>query len=288
MRGGVGIALALAALVTLPLVGCTALPGEPHNPIRIEQPWGIATGKTEAETRSLVDLVNESRALLGRLETFEERPLRIHWADRLPESTSGLNATGPFGLHYVLIERGQEDALETVAHELVHHYLGDAFDGLPAVLEEGICVVLAAEAIGSQATLENRVLMAAVNYLQNYDLKIRGAGGREMLLFVLQDVPSFEVVLGLSKRELFSSDPQEKIVYYGVGATLVAAIGVERLFAVVERERELDPQRILELAGLVPLTQESLLRVFAGALGYAVDSDDAALTITISGEGSDS
>ena len=128
--------------------------------------------------------------------------------------------------------------------------------------------------------------MAATSYLDKFDLKVRGKEAKSWLPYVVQAVPDIFEALTLDSNELYVSGTRGKDAFYGLGATLVFAIGADRLLGAIEELLDdggtiLTPQQVLKMAGLDPLNQIALTKAFAKAIGESNIENDTVLVLTI-------
>lgn len=278
---------ALPVLFVLGLVACRAYPSEPRNAVRIERAWGVATAANEEDALALADVVERARPFLARLPGFSDRPLRIHvYPDELPLHWSGLTVTDRHGDSWVAVERSGPFFEAAVVHELGHFYLHDVLDRLPPVMEEGFCSAFATRFRPAAEYKTQRILVAAVSYLDRFVLRVEGAEARASLAYLVQDVPPIAEALRTESNALPFLDRRVAEAYYGIGFVVADAIGAEGLAALEARRAELGLETIpvpwiLDAAGLEPLTQHNLRRAFARAIGQPDLPESERITITL-------
>lgn len=267
-------------------VACRSLPAEPKNAVRVARTWGVATAERAEDARELADRVEAARPFLAALPGFEDRPLRIHvFPGTLPLHWSGMTVHDDRGDAWIAVERPSEYFSVVVVHELVHFYLHEILQRLPPVVAEGFCEVFALQHCPTPEYKTQRILVAAVSYLDRFVLEIEGPGARARLPYLVQDVPPIAVALEADADDLPLLSQRISEAYYGIGCVVADALGVEGLAALEARRAEAGLETIpvswiLREAGLEPLTQDNLRVAIARTIGQP-RAAAGTLTITL-------
>lgn len=178
----------------------------------------------------------------------------------------------------------------TLAHEAVHFWLGEGWDALPPIVEEGLCDMLA-DALLGRSNVASRARKLVVLHTWNeggFRLPLRywieGSGPRDLLDSITITVSSSDLLLeipsvddALAGEAIVPWDAAEASLRHwqvSLGELLARRIGVRALRDLCERARvqrleRVPPQWILAAAGVSPGDKNAWRRAFA-----VLDGDD--------------
>lgn len=282
--------LALGILLCgLCTVSCTTLPFEPDSPVLAEHEWGTAGGQSPEEVSDLANIVESVLPLFREMRGFVDSPLRIHLVEHVGVGQrDGLTVEMPFLGQWVSVRRGSPVVPFVVAHEMAHFYFQDYQDLFPAVLEEGVCDLLATEIYTDNGAGRTQIAIAMVSYLEHVKIEMIGVQSKVRAAQLLLDVPSIEELLDYEGDDLLDINGDVAALrVYGIGRMLAVVIGIQGLQDLAERCEDqglemIPSEWILEAAGLVPPSQDNLLMAFRQALGEkAIPTAGQPPTITL-------
>lgn len=276
-----------ALLVPFAIAGCRAVPPTHGSSAREGHVRAERPDDASRVAASLDELAPRVRALLPdtrerRVEVWvQEDPVLYRFPHFSYADADGLYVAGAGRIH---LRRDAEHLDRTLAHELVHASLGEAWRTLPGTLEEGVCDVASAalcpDAAGSLRAGRLAAAAFATGGLVVELLAPRhGAGPAPVRIALSADPPleidPLEVFRARGGLAPSSLSPARKRALYGLAYLVVERI-VERrgwpgLHALVARaeadERERVPEAwLLDAAGL-SCDRESWRRALAEALG---------------------
>lgn len=289
--------VALAAPSLAALAGCQALP--PAH--RVVTEVGSVHSDGALAAREMADALEELAPRVAALLPGA-RPRRVDvWVQEEPhlfrfgrpahQEADGFWAQGPGRIH---LRAGADDPRRTLAHELVHAFLGPEWDALPGTLEEGLCDWISGLAVptGARRMRAGR-LSAAAFCLGGLALRIEVttppdprypgmelAYGATVVLEGILDSPLdplevFQVRAGLSTVRVPAA--RKKALYglaYLVIGRAVERVGLDGLHALCLRARaegrsSVPEEWLLEAADLPPGGAAAWGRVIEDELGRA-------------------
>ncbi len=257
------------ALLTLVAFSCRTVPAHPPWEQRIEH--GIVRAGDAQQAQEAADLIAQALPRILELPGTHRRALVLHVVDQLPNE---LMDGATFHIANLPDDAVQEDfgyplewieisatalprrKLSLVAHELTHYYLGEVWDALPQVVEEGLAQLVSMEVdprYGAEIRVENAVALSTaisggmtVEMPRAVDASMTGAEAAAPLVpwWVSGDVDATQLPSATEALELDAGgmwtieDAGSQRVLYGLGYLLASRIGIERLHELCVKARE--------------------------------------------------
>jgi len=278
------------AFLLLTLPGCVAS-RPPELPHAVDSVWGTvhsARYQDAVEISAVVERVapRVAASLPARATTrldirLVARMGRAHWG--------GATFTSAGQRWIELPENGRDDsARATLAHEIVHFWLGAEWERLPPVLEEGLAIHIAHEAVPEAALVERAELAIVLGTLLDGSVRITyeadGTGSRpasDRVTYTARariqsrDMPPLRTAFEVGDRELVRfSEPGTRAVLDAIGYVVVDRIGVDNLHALcvqagVQGHSRIPSRWLWHAAGIDPDEPKSFERAVRALLGSA-------------------
>lgn len=276
---------AAATALALALTGCLAhFP--PRLPHAAPSPWGTVRAEDPGIALEMAALVDEvAPRIAPEVPGLAVRDLDVRvvrgFADPL---WGGATFQMPGGYWMELPVASLPDlARSTLAHELVHYWLGPDWDPLPAVLEEGLADLVAGTVVPEESAIERAgyAILLSTAYSGGLELRVGPPAGARPSVATMtlnadldhEALPDLEQVLRMSSRDLNAVESREnRLFLYGFGYLFASRIGVDRLYELCLRARARGHSRIpsrwiYEEAGIDPEDPGSWRVAIDGILG---------------------
>lgn len=248
-------------LLGLALGSCLSVaPGKAH-----ATPYGTVRADTIERAREVGELLGEiypvvhaalPDALDRKTQVWVQKKLRRHLFSSMREHVSGFTVLGHGRIH---LREDDRDIRSTLAHELVHALMGESWEPLPAVMEEGLGDLFASRLdAGSRTRVRPARLLQAASYLGGFELEIaystplQGEDDHVRILVALDEReaefgPDELLAIG-GRGELAPMsrhmDQSQTLDFYGFGYLLVTRIvdriGIEGLHELCLRAKRDD------------------------------------------------
>jgi hypothetical protein len=214
----------------------------PRLPYSAHSDWGTVRAEDEATAREVAAIVDEiAPRVAPRVPGLDLRPLDIRivrgFADPL---WGGATFQMPGGSWMEIPVGSLPDLVEsTLAHEMVHYWLGHDWDTLPAVIEEGLADLVAGDAAPEESAIERAgyaVLLSSA-FSDGLELLVAIDGDERIARpyrlnaeLDRESLPGVEEILAMSSRDLNAvGDRENRLLLYGFGYLFAARIGIDHL-----------------------------------------------------------
>jgi hypothetical protein len=241
------------AFLLLALAGC-ATPRPPELPHAIDSAWGTVHSARRDDAIRISAVVDRvAPRIAASLPARATTPLDIRLVPRMSRPHwGGATFTTAAGRWIEVPQDGHDDAARAIlAHEIVHFWLGAEWEALPAVLEEGLAILVAQSAVPEAAQRERAELAIVLGTLLDGSVTIAaptesGPAGptvtAERVMYSVRaqmdvrDIPPLREAFALDARELARlSSPGARAVLDAVAYVVVERIGVAHLHDLCEQ-----------------------------------------------------
>lgn len=237
------------------------------------------------QARRLARLANAMAPLLrAELVDVRDEKMRVRVLDTMPRATFGGITFHREHPRWVALARDAEHLEHTLGHEAVHFWLGDTWNTLPPIVEEGLCDMLAESMVGRPIVAERARKLVLLHTWNEGALRmplsdvLASSGPRELRDQITitvswselaRELPTVEEAL--AGEAILPDDEDEAALRHwqaSVGEVLARRIGVDALRDLCERARRQRLERvpahwILAAAGLRADDKEGWRRAFA-------------------------
>ena len=248
---------AAACALLLGLAGCLAhFP--PRLPHAAESPWGTVRAEDPAIASEMATLVDEiAPRIAPEVPGLDVRDLDVRVVRGFADPLWGGATFQMPGGYWMELPVGSlpELARSTLAHELVHYWLGPDWDPLPAVLEEGLADLVAGRVVPEESAIERAgyAILLSTAFSGGLELRVGPPSEARASIATMRlnadldpaQLPELDDVLRMSSRDLNAVESREnRLFLYGFGYLFASRIGVERLYELCRLARQRGHARI--------------------------------------------
>jgi hypothetical protein len=240
-------------------LACACASGRPPDlPVQTEAKYGTVHGSTLERTQDVARILDDlAPRVPGIVPGCTVRKIDLRLVPKMQHESWGGATYTVDDVRWMELPEGDDDAhlAATMAHEIVHYFLGPEWSTLPGVLEEGLCDDVAHTLVPSAAALERAKYAIVLGTMLDGSYgfagpRLIGTGpqatfGDELMAYTVRApieraaLPSLEDAMRYNSSDL---EPIQKQGVRGVldalGYLVVTRIGIDSLYSLCQRARE--------------------------------------------------